>query len=42
MKKTYDMPKLTILRMETEDVLTNDMSSVGLETEEETIVWPIQ
>ena len=42
MKKTYDMPNMTVLRMEAEDVLTNDMSSVGLDAEDETVVWPVQ
>ena len=42
MKKTYDIPKLTVLRMEAEDVLTNDMSSVGLDADDETVVWPVQ
>jgi|GEM_PF-1246464 len=42
MKKTYDMPNMTVLRMEAEDVLTNDMSSVGLDADDETVVWPVQ
>ena len=42
MKKTYDMPNLTVLRMEAQDVLTGDLSSVGLETEEETAIWPVE
>ena len=36
------MPNMTVLRMEAEDVLTNDMSSVGLDADDETVVWPVQ